>query len=363
MPSPLHVGLIYGGQSSEHDISIRSARSVFEALDAERYTVTLIQIDRDGRWHIDASPDTLFATASATEGAPALFVPQDPNGPVWSAEPDAHSFTRLDALGLDVAFPMLHGTNGEDGRIQGFLHTLGLATVGCDVLASAACMNKDVTKRLLDHAGLPVTPSRTVRPGDAIDFDALAAALGTPMFVKPANSGSSVGVTKVEHAHQLDDALELAFGYDRTVLIETGIDGREIECAVLGNETPEASVPGEIVSTAQFYTYDAKYEDPDASHMEVPADLPPDVSEQVRQLALAAYTALGCEGMARVDVFVTPEHKVLVNEINTIPGFTSRSMYPVMWAHDGLDLAALVDRLIELAMARHQRDRKLLTTR
>ncbi|MEO0558257.1 MAG: D-alanine--D-alanine ligase family protein [Bacteroidota bacterium] len=363
MPSPLHVGLIYGGQSSEHEISIRSARSVFEALDADRYRVTLIQIDRDGRWHIDASPDTLFATASATEGAPALFAPQDPNGPVWSAEPDAHSFTSLDAMGLDVAFPMLHGTNGEDGRIQGFLQTLGLAYVGCDVLASAACMNKDATKRLLDHAGLPVTPSRTLRPSDAADFDSLAEALGTPLFVKPANSGSSVGITKVEHAHQLDAALELAFAYDRTVLVETAIEGREIECAVLGNETPHASAPGEIVSTAQFYTYDAKYEDPEASRMEVPADLPPEVSERVRQLALASYVALGCEGMARVDVFVTPEHEVLINEINTIPGFTDRSMYPVMWAHEGLELAALVDRLIELALARHQRDAHLLTIR
>ena len=363
MPELLHVGLIYGGQSSEHEISIRSARNVFSALDADRYRVTLIQIDRDGRWHIDASPDTLFATASAEESAPALFAPMDPNGPIWSAEPDAPSFSRLAALGLDVAFPMLHGTNGEDGRVQGFLDTLGLAFVGCDVLASAACMDKDVTKRLLEHAGLPVTPYRTIRPHDPVHFDALADTLGTPLFVKPANSGSSVGVTKVEHAHQLDAALELAFAYDRKVLIETGITGREIECAVLGNESPRASVPGEIVSTAQFYTYDAKYEDPDASHMEVPADLPAEVSEQVRQLALAAYVTLGCEGMARVDVFVTPEHEVLINEINTIPGFTSRSMYPVMWEHEGIALAALVDRLIELAMERHQRDAHLLTTR
>ena len=361
MPAPLHVGLIYGGQSSEHDISIRSAQSVYAALDADRYRVTLIQIGRDGRWHIDASPDTLFA--SATEGRPALFVPMDPNGPVWSAETETHSFASLAALKLDVAFPVLHGQNGEDGRVQGFLQTLGLAYVGCDVLASAACMNKDVTKRLLDHAGIPVTPSRTVRPGDPVDVAALVDALGTPLFVKPANSGSSVGVTKVEHPHQLDAALELAFAYDRTVLIETAIDGREIECAVLGNETPEASAPGEIVSTAPFYTYDAKYEDPDASHMEVPADLPPDVAERIRQLALRAYVALGCEGMARVDVFVTPEHEVLVNEINTIPGFTSRSMYPVMWAHGGLELAALLDRLIELALARHQRDQKILTSR
>ena len=363
MPAPLHIGLIYGGQSSEHDVSVRSARSVFTALDAERYRVSLVQIDRDGRWHVDASPDTLFATEAARDGAPALFAPADPNGPVWSAEPGSHSFSGLEALDLDVAFPMLHGTNGEDGRVQGFLRTLGLPFVGCDVLASAACMDKDTAKRLLAHAGLPVTPSRTLRPGDAADFDALAEALGTPLFVKPANSGSSVGVTKVEARADLDGALALAFAYDRTVLVETAIAGREIECAVLGNEAPEASAPGEIVSTAAFYTYDAKYEDPDASRMEVPADLPPRVAEQVRQIALRAYAALGCEGMARVDVFVTPDEKVLVNEINTIPGFTDRSMYPVMWAHAGLELPALLDRLIELAIARHDRDARLRTSR
>ena len=363
MPAPLHVGLIYGGQSSEHDISVRSARNVFTALDADRYRVTLIQIDRTGRWHIDASPDTLHATANATQGAPALFAPMDPNGPVWSAEPDAHSFSKMAALGLDVAFPMLHGQNGEDGRIQGFLQTLGLAYVGCDVLASSMCMDKEVTKRLLEHAGLPITPYRTVTPRDPVDFDELAKDLGTPLFVKPSNSGSSVGVTKVTQSHQLKAALELAFAYDRKVLIETGIEGREIEVAVLGNETPEASHPGEIVSTAHFYTYDAKYEDPKASRMEVPANVTADVSERVRQLALQAYTVMGCEGMARVDVFVTPEHEILINEINTIPGFTSRSMYPVMWAHSGLDLAELLDRLIELALERHQRNGQLLTVR
>ena len=363
MPAPLHVALIYGGQSSEHDVSVRSARNVFSALGADRYRVTLVQIDRDGRWHVDASPDTLFGTDAAQAGAPALFAPADPNGPVWSAEPDAHTFAGLEALGLDVAFPILHGTNGEDGRVQGFLQTLGLPYVGCGVLASAVCMDKDVAKRLLAQAGLPVTPSRTVRPGDPVDAEALVAALGTPLFVKPANSGSSVGVTKVERAADLAAALETAFAYDPTVLVETAVAGREIECAVLGNEAPEASAPGEIVSTASFYTYDAKYEDPDASRMEVPADLPAEVAERVREIALRAYRVLGCEGMARVDVFVTPDHEIVVNEVNTIPGFTSRSMYPVMWAHAGLELGALLDRLVDLALDRHIRGRRLRTSR
>ena len=183
------------------------------------------------------------------------------------------------------------------------------------------------------------------------------------MFVKPANSGSSVGVTKVEREDQLADALALAFAYDRKVLIETGIDGREIECAVLGNEAPEASAPGEVVSTAHFYTYDAKYEDPEASRMEVPADLPPEIAETIRTLAVEAYRALECEGMARVDFFYTASGEVLINEVNTIPGFTSRSMYPVMWAHSGLDNSALVDRLIALAMERHRRDAAIRTDR
>jgi D-alanine-D-alanine ligase len=359
----LHVGLLYGGHSSEHDISILSARNVLAALDPARYRVTAIRIDRDGRWHVEPGH------AALREGRPepppgsrdALLAPAHPGGPVFAA---TESLDDVRALTLDVVVPMLHGQNGEDGTIQGLLATLGLPFVGPGVLGSAVCMDKDVAKRLLAHAGLPVTPARTLRRADAPPaFADLAAELGTPLFVKPANSGSSVGVTKVESAAQLDDALALAFAYDRKVLVETAIDGREIECAVLGNEHPETSVPGEIVSEAAFYTYDAKYVDPAASRMEVPADLPAAVADQVRALAAAAFTALDCEGMARVDCFVTADHDVLINEVNTIPGFTSRSMYPVMWEASGLPYGALLDRLIALALERHARDAAVKTSR
>ncbi|MEM6325995.1 MAG: D-alanine--D-alanine ligase family protein [Bacteroidota bacterium] len=350
-----HVGLVYGGVSSEHEISIRSAHTVREAL-RESHRVTPLYIAMDGQWH--AEPEAADLALGPAPGArPLLFAPMQDDCTLVAGG-DA-----MDALDIDVLFPVLHGQNGEDGRVQGLIQTLGLPYVGPDVLASAMCMNKDVTKRLLVAAGLPVAPSRTLRPGDDADFSALTEALGPVLFVKPANSGSSVGVTKVEREEELAPALAHAFAYDRTVLVETAISGREIECAVLGNETPEASPPGEIVSTAQFYTYDAKYEDPDASRMEVPADLPPEVAERIRTLAVQAAIATGCEGMARVDCFYRDDGEVLINEINTIPGFTSRSMYPVMWAHGGLDIAALVDRLVQLAVARHVRDAAIKTSR
>ncbi|OZC02299.1 D-alanine--D-alanine ligase family protein [Rubricoccus marinus] len=354
MPQPLHVGLVYGGQSTEHDVSVRSARNVLAML-GDRHRVTPILITRDGRWLVQ-TPEALGDPASG-DGHPAMFAPESETCSVLEGG-DA-----IRELDLDVAFPILHGQNGEDGRVQGFLHTLGLPFVGPDVLSSAACWDKEVTKRLLEHAGIPVTPYMTVRRGDEVSWGHLTEQLGSPVFVKPCSSGSSVGVTKVSASGELDAALALGFEYDRKLLVETGISGREIECAVLGNETPEASVPGEIVSTAQFYTYDAKYEDPDASRMEVPADLPPEIAETIRALALEAYRALECEGMARVDFFYTASGEVMVNEINTIPGFTSRSMYPVMWAHSGVDNAALVDRLVALAIERHARDAAVRTTR
>ncbi|MCH7640020.1 MAG: D-alanine--D-alanine ligase [Bacteroidetes bacterium] len=363
----LHVGLIYGGLSPEHEVSIKSARNVYEALDPERYRVTPILIDREGRWHVEGSQNHLLGDA---DGAPpnrwTLFSPADEKGVILTGpEAEAGSPAVLEHVDLDIAFPMLHGQNGEDGRIQGFLHTLGIPYVGPDVLASAACMDKEVTKRLLRDAGLPITPFRVLHRADEHPptLDELVSEFGAPFFVKPANSGSSVGITKVEQEADYADALTYAFDYDRKILIEKGISGREIECAVLGNEHPKASVLGEIVLTAEFYTYDAKYIDADASRMEVPADIPGDISDRMRTMAEAACRVLGCEGMARVDFFLSNDLEVLISEINTIPGFTLRSMYPVMWEHTGLPIGALVDRLIQLGLERHARDGKIKTTR
>ncbi len=379
----LHVGLVYGGLSSEHEVSIASARNVFAALDPERYRVTPIRIDRQGGWHVESASSTALlgsdraaGGAADTPGERTLLSPADAgaeilvarrdraggpaDGPVCSPVGDT---VRLEGLALDVAFPMLHGQNGEDGRIQGLLTTLGLPFVGPGVLGSAVCMDKEVTKRLLRDAGLPVVPFRVVRRGERPRYDEVAGELGPTLFVKPANSGSSVGTSKVEGEASFGRALAAAFAYDHKVLVETAITGREVECAVLGNEAPQASVLGEIVSTAAFYTYDAKYLDADAARMEVPADLPAAVSERARAMAADAYRALACEGMARVDFFVTPEHDVLINEVNTIPGFTERSMYPVMWAHTGLPFGQLLDTLLGLALDRHARDARLKTTR
>jgi len=224
-------------------------------------------------------------------------------------------------------------------------------------------MDKDVTKRLLRDAGLPIVPFRLIRRGETLSYAEAADALGETLFVKPANSGSSVGTSKATDAATFGHAVEEAFRYDNKVLVEQAITGREIECAVIGNEKPRVAVPGEIVSTAQFYTYEAKYQNEDEARMEVPANLPTEFSDRIRGLAADAYRALGCEGMARVDFFVTPEYDVFINEINTIPGFTARSMFPVMWAHTDLPLGDLVDTLIQLALDRHERDAQLQTSR
>ncbi|MEM1044142.1 MAG: D-alanine--D-alanine ligase family protein [Bacteroidota bacterium] len=343
-----HIGLIYGGQSSEHEVSVRSARNVFAALRPERYRVTPVRIDRTGRWHLETADSAALHSAA---------------GQAATAPAGTDGVLALAALDLDVALPMLHGQNGEDGRVQGFLQTLGIPYVGAGVLASAACMDKEVTKRILRDAGLPIVPFRLAHPGDRPTFEVATADLGPVLFVKPANSGSSVGTARAEDEAGYEQALDEAFGYDRKVLVEAAIAGREIECAVLGNEEPRVAVPGEIVSTAAFYTYDAKYEDPDASRMEVPADLPEEVAERVRGLAVEAYRALGCEGMSRVDFFLTPGYDVFVNEINTIPGFTERSMFPVMWKHSGLPIEDLLDTLVDLALDRHERDARFKTTR
>lgn len=335
--SPLHVGLVFGGQSPEHEVSILSARNVRRALEG-RHRVTPVYIDRDGRWRVlEDGADLEDAT-----GTPAQFAPGD----------------GLEGLDLDVVFPVLHGPNGEDGTVQGFLQTLGLPFVGPDVLGSSVCMDKATAKRLLRDAGLPGVPFAVVKAHDrhAFSFERLSERLGSPLFVKPANAGSSVGVSRVQDGAALEAALDLAFRYDRTALVEQFVDGREIEVAVLGNEDPQASVPGEIVSTAEFYTYDAKYQDPEASRMEVPADLEDAQASRLRELAVRAYAALGCEGMARVDFFVTANGDAFVNEINTIPGFTDRSMYPVMWERTGRDQTTLVDDLLQLALDRHTRD-------
>ncbi|MGO9260390.1 MAG: D-alanine--D-alanine ligase family protein [Bryobacteraceae bacterium] len=315
----LRVAVIYGGRTGEHDVSLRSAQAILNAMDPAKYEKIEYLIDRQGKW----SP-----------------------GPILP-EPGAHP-------GIDVVFPVLHGTFGEDGTVQGLLELADLPYVGAGVLASSVSMDKEMMKRVCRERNLPVVEYVTVYR-EQIDTDPVRGRLPFPVFVKPANLGSSVGISKARNDQELEAALELAAQFDRKIIVERGIEGRELECAVLGNETPMASLPCEILPSKEFYDYEDKYL-LDKARTEVPADLPPETTGELRRLALECYRAVECEGMARVDFLLEgATGKLYLNEINTIPGFTSISMYPKMWEHSGIGFSALIDRLIELALSRHER--------
>ena len=344
---PIRVVLLFGGRSAEHEISLLSARNVLRALDRTRFVPFLIGIDKQGRWHRE--------TEATIDGVGASSDPRKVH-----LDPDAPLVDASVLLPDDVVFPVLHGTFGEDGTIQGLLEMAGVAYVGAPVLGSAVGMDKDVTKRLLRDAGIPIVPYRIVtargHARDPASSLAAASALGFPLFCKPANAGSSVGVSRVKGAGDLSAALAAAFAYDRKVLLEQAVDAREVECAVLGNEAPEASAVGEIVLTHPdgFYSYDAKYVDADGAVFRVPAEIDPAITERVRALAVSAFTTLELAGLARVDFFLDRRDGALyLNEVNTLPGFTEASGYPKMWAASGLEVRALVSRLIDLALDRH----------
>ncbi|MBI4517123.1 MAG: D-alanine--D-alanine ligase [Deltaproteobacteria bacterium] len=363
----LRVGIICGGRSSEHEISLRSARSVVQALDRGRFDLTLIGIDHRGRWHRLEEARFLQITSgeltALPEGGAEVLLPPVPGDGtlVESGQPPA----TLEQL--DVIFPVLHGSFGEDGTVQGLLELADIAYVGAGVLGSAVGMDKDVQKRLLRDAHIPIVPFATVlchrwsvAPHEAT---AAAAALGYPVFVKPANLGSSVGVSKVKREAELARALALAFEYDAKVLIEKGVEARELECSVLGNDCPEASLPGEVCPQAEFYSYEAKYVDEQGASFVIPASLSPEQTAAVRTLAVRSFQTIGCEGMARVDFFLERHSGALyVNELNTIPGFTAISVYPKLWEVSGLPYTALISRLVDLALERHQRRRRLKTS-
>jgi D-alanine-D-alanine ligase len=369
----LRIGLLFGGRSVEHDVSLVSAASILGALDRARYEVSLIGVDPEGGWHLlDAETSDLEPTEAtrATLGAPAVQMPGSPAEHALqpNRETDADSWRALqDAARLDVVFPIIHGRGGEDGLLQGLLESAGLPYVGSGVASSAIQMDKDFAKRLLAQAGLPVTPWITFSAAE-LEHDGVPAVaeraeveIGLPAYVKPANSGSSIGIDRAESMAGLVAAIDDARRYDRKVLVETAVDAREVEVAVLGNDSPEASVVGEIRATQSFYDYDAKYRD-DATELIIPADLDPDLADTIRATAVEAYRALGAEGMARVDFLIEREtHRIYVNELNSLPGFTSVSMYPKLWEATGLPYPRLLDRLIELALERHDHRAKLET--
>ena len=311
------VAIVYGGRSGEHEISLRSAESIMKAMDRSKYDVIEYFISKEGKWQ------------------PKPILP----------EPGVHP-------GIDVVFPVLHGTFGEDGTVQGLLELADLPYVGAGVLASSLSMDKDLMKRVCHENGLPVVEYLTLSRG-SLDTAKVVSRLPFPMFVKPANLGSSVGISKAHDQAGLEKALALAAEYDRKIIVERGIEGREFECSVLGNQEPEASFPCEVLPSREFYDYEDKYL-LDQAKTQLPADLAPGKTAELRRLAVECYRAVECEGMARVDFLMErATGQLYINEINTIPGFTSISMYPKMWEYTGLAYPKLIDRLIELALERH----------
>jgi len=387
----LRVGILFGGRSGEHEISLLSAASVFKAIDKNKCEVVPIGITKEGRWvtsgdaerllsgqplheerHMRAGDPEATAQAAVLQNGEAIVVPPEPHTPGSSLRPfqtDAMTRRASDrAINVDIIFPVLHGTFGEDGTVQGLLELADLAYVGAGVLGSAAGMDKDIMKSLFRAAGLPIVKHVAVLRSDWEEKPKkvqklVENMLKYPVFVKPANLGSSVGISKARDRKELSPALDEAARYDRKIVIEEGVGGkknkaREIECAVLGNDNPKASVAGEIVPSAEFYDYAAKYVD-EGSQLIIPAKLSKAESKKVQELAVAAFRAVDCSGLARVDFLMDPKsRKIYLNEINTMPGFTSISMYPKLWAASGVTYPELIEQLIQLGLERHADKKK-----
>lgn len=371
----VRVGLLFGGCSGEHEVSISSARAIAQALslgeNSSKYELQPFYIQKDGRWQSGNLAQQVLSSGQALQlsaeesSAPLAILTQATALPVKAMEQaiDANPDTdqALDSAKIDVWFPILHGPNGEDGTVQGLLKLLQVPFVGSGVLGSAVGMDKIAMKMLFAQGGLPqvqyVAVTRSQIYSNPCVFpklcDDIEAKLGYPCFVKPANLGSSVGISKVRTRQELEAALDSAASYDRRIIVEAGVTAREVECAVLGNDDPKASVVGEITFTSDFYDYATKYTEGLAG-LEIPANLPPEVTAKIQEMAIAAFQVLDCAGLARVDFFyVESTGEVLINEINTMPGFTATSMYPQLWAATGIPFAELVDRLVQLALERH----------
>jgi D-alanine-D-alanine ligase len=395
----LRVGILFGGRSGEHEVSLLSAASVFNAIDKDRYEVVPIGITKDGHWvtaadaerllrgefshhserHLRAGDPDNTASAAVLANGQAVVVPPEPqSGALTAFQTDAasHALARRAsdrAINVDVIFPVLHGTFGEDGTIQGLLELADMPYVGAGVLGSAAGMDKDIMKSLFRAAGLPIVKHVTIWRSD---WEAnprkiekvVSGKLKYPVFVKPANLGSSVGISKARDQKELKAAIQVAAKFDRKIVIEQGVGGkkqkaREIECSVLGNHRPEASIPGEIIPSKEFYDYDAKYLD-EGSELIIPAKLTKSEIRKIQHVAVAAFRAVDCAGLARVDFLLDPNtRKIYLNEINTMPGFTTISMYPKLWAASGLPYQELIDRLIQLGLERHQDKKRNQYTR
>lgn len=355
------VAIIFGGKSAEHEVSLKSASNIFNSTDRTRFTPILLGVDKLGKWFYndkyvfgnvnlidnDYFTEATYVYLSATEKSVNVISYKD----------------NKVLISFDIAFPIIHGAFGEDGTLQGILKSLNIPFVGPDVLGSSIAMDKDVTKRLLKAADIPVANSYTLYKHIPYEysFQEILSELGLPVFIKPANAGSSVGVSKVSNETEFHAALATAFRFDNKVLIEEAVIGKELECGVLGNEKPQASVVGEIVATETFYSYDAKYIHSDGAILRVPAKIDACMSDKIRYLAIKACKSVCCEGMARVDFLLSTENKLVLNEINTLPGFTEISMYPKMWEATGISEKELITRLIDYAIQRYERNADLST--
>jgi D-alanine-D-alanine ligase len=359
--SKTRVALLFGGKSAEHEVSLQSAKNVFESIDRNKYDVLLIGIDHDGKWHLNDAERFLIdendpghIRLDPGKGSLALVPGESEQKLVDLNQPDLIG-------GIDVVFPILHGPLGEDGTVQGLLRLADIPFVGSGVLGSAISMDKVIMKRLFEQAGIPHARFMSCRFENrhGLNYDQIPETLGTPFFIKPANMGSSVGINKVHNPEEFERAVSDAFLYDNLIIIEENIEAREIECSVLGNEKPIVSVTGEVLPSHEFYDYDAKYIDDKGASFDIPARLPVDVAKEIQNLALQSFQILNCNGMARVDFFVTADEKIYVNELNTIPGFTRISMYPKLWEASGISYTELIDRLIQLALEKYTRENRL----
>jgi len=357
----IKVAILFGGRSPEHNISLLSAKNVIDAMDREKYDPILIGIDKSGKWHLN-------------EGSLKLLNPNDANkvsldhlsNPILvSQNTDEHSMVSMISqkkIGrIDVIFPVLHGTYGEDGTVQGFAKLANLPCVGCGILGSSVGMDKDVTKRLLRDSGIGIADFVTIRKGynEGLSYEEISEKIGSELFVKPANLGSSVGVSHIKNKDEYKKALKYAFEFDPKVIVEEKIVGREIECAVLGNTNPKASAVGEVIPKSSFYSFENKYIDEDGAELEIPANIDLKTVRKIQELAVETFRLLDCKGMARVDMFLKEDGDIVINEINTIPGFTKISMYPKLWEISGISYQELISTLINLAIESHNEENNL----
>ncbi len=360
----IKVAVVFGGRSAEHEVSLQSASNVIESLNKELYEPVLIGIDRSGRWFLNENSMQLLHS----ENPKMIQLADQRNEIALTPTGQSRQLINLNnnkyAGDIDVIFPVLHGPYGEDGTIQGLAKMANVPCVGAGITGSAIGMDKDIMKRLLRDAEIPIAKFLTIKEDTLSDYsyEKIVGELGVPFFVKPANLGSSVGINKVYDINTYEEAIAEAFSYDLKVIVEEEIKGREIECAVLGNENPIASGAGEILPADEFYSYNAKYIDEKGAVLEIPAKIPDKLLKRIQEISVKSFKILECRGMARVDMFITPDEKITVNEINTIPGFTKISMYPKLWEYCGISYSELTDKLIRLAIDDFKKREKLKIT-